>query len=137
MNIFSWFVKKVNLPHVCEFECVGYAPHYNMLSPLLDEIENPTRTHYPSKETILMWYRQGNNYALTFQSHWKCLCGKKKTFFFLEHPCKNSGGKVTPERSVISQKVYDEMVLSNPFSSNSSSGISMNELIKNLTDELC
>ena len=73
---------------VCEFKCIGYCSHFNQVGKIQESIDNPTWHHYPNKNVMKQWIKQGFDYARVMQSQWECRCGKHQTFFFLTKPIK-------------------------------------------------
>lgn len=134
INFLKNLFKKIPyIPHACEYKCVGYCEHFGQSIEINTAIENPSWHHYPSQNTLYNWRSKGLNIAQVFQSHWKCPCGKHKTFFFLANPKMNCGTR----NDKISVKIYDEMKTFNPFVQNNSSGKSLEEVTNELINKFC
>lgn len=136
MKFFNWFKKPFVplVPHVCEFKCIGYCEHYGQTCDLEESLKNPSWHHYPPIQIKKSWLNIGYDRAFVFQSHWKCSCGKSQIFFFLANPLrKDEKGR----KSTIPQIVYNEMMTYNPFKLGSSRGLSIDEVVNSITNELC
>lgn len=130
----SWF--KPVVPHICEYKCVGYCDHFNMSSDLDFAIKRPTSNHFPPPAIIKNWVKKGFSHAETFQSHWKCSCGKKHTYFFLANPyCQSEIGRHR-SKGTITKGEYSAMINFNPIRLKSYRGKSINELTNELCEEL-
>ena len=139
MKITKWFTglfkKKVLPPHICKYECSGYCDHYGQMTHLTRDI-SPTEFHYPERDVYTKWWiKMGYDAAQVFQSHWKCSCGKRQTFFFLANPYKRDPNRKRNDN--ITQDIYDAMISHNPFKNGSSRGTSMDEMVDELTKEFC
>lgn len=100
----SFFLKIKNKlipkPHECSFQCCNYNTHFNRPQELKLAFLNPTWNHYPNSDVIKKWIDLGFDYAVSFQSHWKCECGRKALDFFLHGPFNMGTGKLMEEELI-------------------------------------
>ncbi|MCE9539272.1 MAG: hypothetical protein K8R85_08645 [Bacteroidetes bacterium] len=138
-DLFKKTTTKIIPPHVCEYKCTGYCPHFG--APYIQQgIDNPDWYHFPSSEVLREWLEKGFDVSPTFQSIWKCSCGKSLSYFFLANPYKKETYTRDQYDSVfgsISCKCYDEMIQTDPIRQGASRGISAKEMTDELVKEFC
>lgn len=118
--------------HFCHFDCCGYSNHYGQYTKITSSIENTDWFHYPPVLEQRQWLQLGFEYALVFRSHWKCPCGKTKTFFFLANPTRWTKSYLTIYDKEIKDETFYKMVKYNPFFLKSNCSKTLDELVKEL-----